>query len=218
MICFNVRSDYNIITYKELLREELKKDLPGTEAQYKMAPGLRLHIKPNTDVKKAAVLILLYPNGDSLSIVFIRRPKYIGIHSGQISLPGGKMEQNDSDLAVTALREAEEEIGINRNDVEILGQLSPLFIPVSNMLVSPVIGYVAAKPVFYAQQGEVVELIETSIEEFLRPGVIQDKIKIIRFTRAIVPYYNIHGYHIWGATAMIISEFTEVLQRIESLR
>jgi len=213
-----VRSDYNIITYKERLREELKKDLPGTEAQYKMAPGLRLRIKPNTFLKKAAVLILLYPNGDSLSTVFIRRPKYVGMHSGQISLPGGKMEQNDFDLAATALRETKEEIGINCNDVEILGKLSQLFIPVSNMLVFPVIGYIAYKPVFYPQQGEVVELIETPVKEFLRPGVIQDKIKIIRFTRAIVPFYNIHGHHIWGATAMIISEFTELLQRIESRR
>jgi 8-oxo-dGTP pyrophosphatase MutT (NUDIX family) len=203
------------ITYKELLREELKKDLPGTGAQYKMAPGLRLRIKPNAIVKKAAVLILLYPVGESLSTVFIRRPKNIGIHSGQISFPGGKMEQDDSDIAVTALREAEEEIGINRHDVEILGLLSRLFIPVSNMLVSPVIGYTAVKPVFHPQRGEVVELIETPVEEFLRPGVIQDKIEIIRFTRAIVPFYNIHGHHIWGATAMIISEFTELLQRLD---
>jgi 8-oxo-dGTP pyrophosphatase MutT (NUDIX family) len=218
LICYSVRPDYNIITYKELLREELKKDLPGTSAQFKMAPGLRLRIKPDSDVKKAAVLILIYPDGDSLSTVFIRRPKYTGMHSGQISLPGGKMEQNDSDLTVTALREAEEEIGINRNDVEILGQLSQLFIPVSNMLVSPVIGYISDKPVFRPQQGEVVELIETPVKEFLQPGVIQFKIKIIRFTRAIVPFYNIHGHQIWGATAMIISEFTELLQRIDSHR
>lgn len=204
------------IAYIELLREELKKDLPGSGAQYKMAPGLRLRIRPGAAVKKAAVLILLYPDGESLSTVFIRRPKYIGIHSGQISLPGGKMEQNDTDIAVTALREAEEEIGINRNDVEILGQLSQLFIPVSNMIVYPVIGFIAEKPIFRPQQGEVTELIETAVEEFLRPGIIQDKIELIRFRRTVVPCYNIHGHRIWGATAMIMSEFTELLQRIES--
>jgi 8-oxo-dGTP pyrophosphatase MutT (NUDIX family) len=201
--------------YKELLREELKKDLPGCEAQYRMAPGLRLRIRPNASVRKAAVLILLYPGGESLFTVFIRRPKYPGIHGGQISLPGGKMEPDDTDLAETALREAAEEIGINQHEVEILGILSHLFIPVSNMLVSPVIGYLAEKPVFRPQPGEVAELIETSVEEFLRPGIIQDKIKIIRLNRAIVPFYNIKGYHIWGATAMIISEFTELLKRIE---
>lgn len=219
--CSPMNDEVNIpihIPYEELIREELKKELPGSEAQYKMAPGLRLKSRSGTSVKKAAVLILLYPKGKSLYTVFIRRPKYFGIHSGQISLPGGKMEQNDTDVAVTALREAEEELGINRQDVKILGQLSPLLIPVSNMLVYPVVGFIADKPIFHPQQFEVAELIETAIEEFLRPGVIQDKIEMIRLTRAVVPFYNIRGHHIWGATAMIMSEFTELLRRIESHR
>ena len=202
--------------YKELIREELKKDLPGSEAQYRMAPGLRLRINPNASVKKAAVLILLYPVEGSLNTVFIRRTKYSGIHSGQISLPGGKMEKTDPDIARTALREAEEEIGINTNTVEILGQLSQLLIPVSNMLVYPVVGYIADKPVFRLQDKEVAELIETPVEELLRPGVVRDKTEIIMFRRAVVPFYNINGNHIWGATAMIISEFTELLKRLES--
>jgi 8-oxo-dGTP pyrophosphatase MutT (NUDIX family) len=204
--------------YKELIREELKKDPPGSEAQYRMAPGLRLRINPNASVKKAAVLVLLYPVEGSLNTVFIRRTQYSGIHSGQISLPGGKMEKIDPDIARTALREAEEEIGINPNDVEVLGQLSKLFIPVSNMLVYPVVGYIADKPVFRPQDKEVAELIETPVEEFLRPGVVQDKTEIILFRRAKVPFYNINGNQIWGATAMIISEFTELLQRIEAHR
>lgn len=206
------------VSYKELLREELKKDLPGHEAQYRMAPGLRIRFKPTTRVKKAAVLLLLYPHKESLCTVFIKRPDYPGIHGGQISLPGGKMEENDLDFTFTALRETEEEIGIKMKEVEILGFLSPLFIPVSNVLVSPVIGFIAEKPVFRPQPGEVEGLIETAIDEFLKPEVVQDKIKIIRLTRAIVPYYNINGHHIWGATAMIISEFTELLRRIENRR
>jgi 8-oxo-dGTP pyrophosphatase MutT (NUDIX family) len=160
------------------------------------------------------VLILLYPHLNSLFTVFIKRPDYPGIHGGQISLPGGKMEVNDSDVAFTALREAGEEIGINRQEVEILGFLTPLFIPVSNMLVSPVIGYTPERPLFQPQPGEVDILIETDIEEFLKPEVVQDKITIIRFTRAFVPCYNINGHHIWGATAMIISEFTELFRRL----
>jgi len=203
-------------SYKERLKEELKKDLPGHEAQYRMAPGLRLRFKPNATVQQAAVLILLYPYKESLYTVFIKRPDYAGIHGGQISLPGGKMEENDPDVIFTALRETEEEIGINRQAIEILGFLSPLFIPVSNMNVSPVIGYAAEKPVFHTQPDEVAGLIETPVEEFLRPGNVQDKIKIIKLTRAIVPFYNINGHHIWGATAMIISEFTELLQRLEN--
>lgn len=204
--------------YIEQLRIELRKELPGPKVQLRMAPGIRLQSKIKTSAKKAAVLILLYPNEQSFFTVFIKRTKYLGIHSGQISLPGGKMEKNDFDIAATALREAEEEIGINRNDVEILGYLSQLLIPVSNMLVYPVIGYIPRRPGFYTHPGEVAELIETSIEEFLRPEVVQNKIEKILFTKAVVPFYNIHGNHIWGATAMIISEFTELLQRIKSDR
>jgi 8-oxo-dGTP pyrophosphatase MutT (NUDIX family) len=204
------------LDYIELLREELGKELPGQEFQLKMAPGIRLQSRTRAAAKKAAVLILLYPNGQSLYTVFIKRTKYLGIHSGQISLPGGKMEKYDADINTTALREAEEEIGINRNDIMILGCLSQLLIPVSNMLVSPVIGYIPYKPNFNMHPGEVAELIETSIEEFLRPEVVQNKIEKILFTKAVVPFYNIDGNHIWGATAMIISEFTELLRRIKS--
>jgi len=181
-----------------------------------MAPGIRLQSRTRAATKKAAVLILLYPTGQSLYTVFIKRTKYLGIHSGQISLPGGKSEKGDPDINTTALREAEEEIGINRNDVIILGRLSQLLIPVSNMLVFPVVGYIPYKPNFSMHPGEVAELIETSIEEFQRPEVVQNKIEKILFTKAVVPFYNINGNHIWGATAMIISEFTELLKRIKS--
>ncbi len=204
--------------YIELIREELRKKLPGPEVQLRMAPGIRLQSRTKSSTKKAAVLILLYPKGRSLFTVFIRRTQYLGLHSGQISLPGGKMEQDDSDISTTALREAEEEIGITRNDVKIVGNLSQLFIPVSNMLVFPVIGYIPYRPDFTKHPGEVDELIETSIDEFLRPGIVQNKIEKILFRKAVVPFYNIDGNHIWGATAMIISEFTELLQRIKSGR
>lgn len=198
------------------MKEELGKKLPGPEAQLRMAPGIRLKSKTRAPTKKAAVLILLYPSRKSLFTVFIRRTKYLGLHSGQISLPGGKMEKDDPDVSSTALREAEEEIGINRNDVRILGYLSQLFIPVSNMLVFPVIGYIPYRPDFTKHPGEVDELIETSVDEFLHPGIVQNKIQKILFRKAVVPFYNIDGNHIWGATAMIISEFTELLQRIKS--
>jgi 8-oxo-dGTP pyrophosphatase MutT (NUDIX family) len=140
------------------------------------------------------------------------------MHSGQISLPGGKMEKSDSDVAETALREAEEEIGIKRNDVSILGYLSQLFIPVSNMLVFPVIGYISYKPVFNPDLVEVNGVIETPIDEFLREGVVQNKTEKILSMDVTVPFYNINGNHIWGATAMIISELTELLWRIRSGR
>jgi 8-oxo-dGTP pyrophosphatase MutT (NUDIX family) len=204
--------------YIELLKKELAKELPGKDFQLRMAPEIRIQRKTKASAKKAAVLILLYPDEQLFFTVFIKRTKYLGIHSGQISLPGGKMEKNDTDISATALREAEEEIGIKRNDVEILGYLSQLLIPVSNMLVFPVIGFIPYRPNFIKQPGEVDELIETSIDMFLHPEVIQKKNEKILFRKAVVPFYNINGNHIWGATAMIISEFGELLQRIKSDR
>lgn len=204
--------------YISLIREELRKKLPGPEVQSKMAPALRLRARKRSAAKKAAVLILLYPNGQSLFTVFIRRTRYLGIHSGQISLPGGKMEKDDTDIASTALRESEEEIGINRNDIVIQGYLSQLMIPVSNMLVYPVVGYLTYRPDFIAHPGEVAEIIETSVDEFTRSEVIQNKIEKILLKKVQVPFYNINGNHIWGATAMIISEFAELLQRIKTGR
>jgi 8-oxo-dGTP pyrophosphatase MutT (NUDIX family) len=204
--------------YIELLKKELAKELPGKDFQLRMAPEIRIQRKTKASAKKAAVLILLYPDEQLFFTVFIKRTKYLGIHSGQISLPGGKMEKNDTDISATALREAEEEIGIKRNDVEILGYLSQLLIPVSNMLVFPVIGFIPYRPNFIKQPGEVDELIETSIDMFLHPEAIQKKNEKILFRKAVIPFYNIDGNHIWGATAMIISEFAELLQRIKSDR
>lgn len=196
----------------------MRKELPGQEAQMRMAPGVRLPGKKRAVIKKAGVLILLYPIEQSLYTVFIRRTKYLGIHSGQISLPGGKMEKTDSDIAVTALRETEEEIGINSSDIIIIGYLSQLLIPVSNSLVYPVVGFIPYRPVFKPDLNEVEGVIETPVDEFLQPEVVQNKIENIMSRKVHVPFYNISGNHIWGATAMIISEFTELLQRIKSDR
>ena len=207
---------FDILLIKEQLKEELRKDLPGIGIQYKMAPGLRMKIRPSVNTKKAAVLILLYPHHGSLCTIFIRRPRYRGIHSGQISLPGGKMELYESDPAETALRETHEEIGINPLEIEILGKLTELHIPVSKILVVPFVGYISERPLFHPHHFEVESMIETSVNEFLKPGTRQEKMKIMFINKAIVPFYNINGHHIWGATAMIISEFVEILKRIDN--
>ena len=105
----------------EKLKDELKKDLPGEKAHVKMAPGIRDYFKPNTKSRKAGVLILLYPKNQELYIAFIRRTEYNGPHSGQISFPGGKAEKVDKDIIDTALRESNEEIGIDPKKVNIFG-------------------------------------------------------------------------------------------------
>jgi 8-oxo-dGTP pyrophosphatase MutT (NUDIX family) len=197
------------------LREELQNDLPGTDHQYKMAPALRINLQKDKARKKAAVLILLYPSGGRIHTVLMQRTDYPGAHGGQVSLPGGKKEERDLDCYSTALRESGEEIGIMPEKVEILGKLTDLFIPVSNILVCPVVGFYLEKPKFKLDPQEVKYIIETPIDHFLVPGIKKSKIRILLFKKALVPYYHIDGHMVWGATAMIISEFEEVLRRID---
>ncbi len=198
-----------------LLREELQKELPGIEYQYKMAPALRLKIRRGESHKNAAVLILLYPSGNRIHTVLMKRSDYRGAHGGQISLPGGKKEEGDSDCISTALRESQEEIGIHPEKIELLGKLTDLFIPVSNMLVCPVVGICGEKPLFKPDHQEVEYLIETPIDHFLEPGMKKNRVRIIFLKKVLVPYYHIDENIVWGATAMIISEFEEVLRRID---
>ena len=112
------------------------------------------------------------------------------------------------------MRESQEEIGIIPERIEILGKLTELFIPVSNMTVCPVVGFIFEKPLFTIDPGEVEYLIEVPVDHFLYPAMKKNKVRLLIFRKALVPYYNLNGHTVWGATAMIISEFEEVLRRI----
>lgn len=199
-------------------------ELPGFSAQKLMAP---LGRKPPSDYmdmgispKKSAVLILLYadPNHFRVKTVFILRTENEGgSHAGQISFPGGGMDESDKNLSETALREAEEEIGVDRNAVSLLGALTPLYIPVSNYMVHPYVGMVNSVPEFKLHPLEVKGLLEVEINDLMaakNKGDIERFIKI-RKGNMQVPCYTINGEIIWGATAMIISEFTEILRRVK---
>ncbi len=198
-------------------------ELPGLESQMKMAPSTRNteilkretsaihHGKKLAPPRKSAVLILFYPKKDSYYIAFIKRAPDNSVHSKQISFPGGKHENADTSIVATALREANEEIGINTNSVKILGQLSSLYIPPSNFDVYPFIGTTNNTPSFRINQ-EVDRLIEVKIETLIN--------KKTRTTRSIdhnsgqsviVPCFVIDNEIIWGATAMIVSELIDIL-------
>jgi 8-oxo-dGTP pyrophosphatase MutT (NUDIX family) len=144
------------------------------------------------------------------------RPEYPGVHSGQISLPGGKFEDSDDSLVFTALREAREEIGINPVKVQIIGQLTEMYIPPSNFMVTPIVGYQTSPPRFRADPKEVARIIEVNLVDLLEKRNIRNKNIRLRTGISIkAPVYFIDGNVIWGATAMILSEFREIVLEIQ---
>jgi len=199
------------------LQSALGKSLPGTDAQWEMASSDRMiknfPRKKRSDSKLAAVLILLYPVNNKICTLFIQRPVYDGVHSGQISFPGGKMEKEDRGLTDTAIREACEEVGLCRDKLQILGSLTPLFIPVSNIEVSPVVAYCKTRPSFIPDSNEVVSLIEAALANFTSPGIVKEKAMTVRDEVIDVKYYDYEGIVIWGATAMILHELLLIMKR-----
>ncbi len=190
--------------------------LPGNSAHQKMAvPGSGLFSSIPDHAKKAAVLILFYHRVDRIFIAFIKRKQYdTDRHGGQISFPGGKMEVEDDYPIQTALREAQEEISIGPG-VEILGILSPLYIPVSNFYVSPVLAWHQdLNPRFTIQENEVDELIEVDLGLILHPSTkTQKSISVLtNYMLKSVPAYEVNGHVIWGATAMILREVEWMLR------
>jgi 8-oxo-dGTP pyrophosphatase MutT (NUDIX family) len=142
----------------------------------------------------------------------MQRPEYDGIHSGQISFPGGKREPSDVDNIHTALREANEETGVDAESISIIGSLTPLFIPVSNMLVTPIVGWTEVKPVFHQHPGEVVFLINADLKKLLDPSIVKIKPFQIHGETIEVKYFDYEGNVIWGATAMILHELLTIIK------
>ena len=201
------------------LRIAVLDPLPGSIAHVKMNPPHRpmeQRIPISGDlVRDSAVLILLWPDADKISTVFILRNEYDGVHSNQIAFPGGKSEREDVDYVATALREAQEEVGIIPDSVTIIGKLSPLYIPVSQFVVYPIIGYTKTIPFFIPDPVEIKEIIPCALFDFLRPDamIIQD-IDIRGRILPNIPCYKMGDKLIWGATAMIFSELLDIIKPI----
>jgi 8-oxo-dGTP pyrophosphatase MutT (NUDIX family) len=203
--------------FAERLKTEISKGLPGTEVQWFLASSDRMikgfPVTPQNDSKAAAIMILLYPKNAGVYTVFIQRPEYDGIHSGQISFPGGKKEDSDIDLIQTAIRETSEEIGVVSTEIKIISSLTPLYIPVSNTLVTPVVGWLEKEPVFKPQEKEVVFIIEANIRTLLDPSIIKTKPFEIRGEMIDIKYFDYQNNTIWGATAMILHELFTLMRR-----
>jgi 8-oxo-dGTP pyrophosphatase MutT (NUDIX family) len=195
------------------IRKQLKKPLPGKEQQYLMSPEFRGDFPSNSIGRNAAVMLCLFQKDNELQLIFIKRRKYDGPHGGQVSFPGGVSEEIDTDLEDTAIRETMEEIGIECERSWVLGALTPLTIPVSNMHVHPFVSFYGKNPEFVPETREVDYLIISSLSELSDPACIKKEKWMLHGMEIEVPYYSVNGEIIWGATAMILCEFLSVISR-----
>ncbi len=203
------------------LEKRIQEPMPGNLAhklmQPRLANGSRIQIKHPNPPKESAVMILLYKKEDKPYFPLIQRPKYEGVHSGQIGLPGGKKESSDSSLIDTALREMEEEIGVMKNKVDIFGHLTPFYVSASNYNVLPVIGRVDHEPPFIPDHREVEEIIHPSVADLIKANNKKEKEVIARGgIKLLSPYFDLFGKTVWGATAMMLSEFVVLMEEFSS--
>jgi 8-oxo-dGTP pyrophosphatase MutT (NUDIX family) len=201
---------------KTYLKEALRGELPGIDAHNKMLPpGRRLKTIDSelSSVKQSSVLLLLFPEGDRLYICLMKRPSTMKDHPGQVSFPGGKIEKYDVSAEITALREAQEEVGIDPSSIEVLGKLSDLFVEVSKFSIQPFLAWSDQKPAFSVNSGEVEELILLPLDNYLNEDIISETELQTVTGMLSVKFYPYNGQIIWGATAMILTELIDILKK-----
>lgn len=197
-------------------------ELLGQEAHYLMAPTERINAINELDIEKrnprwAGVMALFYPNAvtSETMLILILRKTYKGVHSNQVGFPGGKAEAFDNSLEETALRETEEEIGVDRKTIEVVKKLTKIYIPPSNFWVQPFIGITRETPVFIKEEAEVEALIEVPLTEFLLDkSVISQTIDTSYGKMLDVPAFLLNSNVVWGATAMMLSEVKWALKQL----
>ena len=202
------------------LELRLNSPLPGEAAQNLMAPlGSEKYRAVTPDHKVACVLALFFPKNDIWHLGFIERTSDHpnDKHAGQISFPGGSLSPGDASFEYCALRETYEEIGIPPDMIGILGGLTPLFVFVSNFMVYPFVGFTTAYPEFLAQPTEVKNILEVPVNYLLEPKNKGFTDMIIRdAVLKDIPYYDIYGQKLWGATAMMVSELEHIMRSIDT--
>lgn len=200
----------------EELKQKLNQPLPGNFAHQKFSPPNRIVPDENEleilQPKIAAVLVLLFQFNDQLHTVLIERSEYPGVHSKQISFPGGKKEPHDLSLRETAIRECCEEIGSKPEQIEVFGSLSPLYIPPSNFLVHPFLGQYHQNPVFNPDPEEVSNIMITPIKSLYNPKNCRIEEINVRGKKYLCPAFVVQEKVIWGATAMILNEVLEIIK------
>ena len=200
------------------LEAAFRRPLPGHDHFLELSgykrPDLEAARKADPHPRESAVLSLLYNKNGEAHALLMMRPTYEGVHSGQVSFPGVRWETGDADLRATALREFTEETGAPTYEVHVLGALSPVYIPPSRSLVTPYIGVADRIGPFSPDPREVEQLIEAPLALLLRDEILQRREQYIAIMgRAVeIPYYDVMGHVVWGATAMMIAELRELLR------
>ena len=197
------------------LKKRINTNLPGKDSHKKMKISYRNEKKISFNInraKPAAVLLLLFPNNKKICFYLTKRTEKLKYHKGQISLPGGSNEKGES-LLETALRETEEEIGVNKNEISIPGQITPLFIPVTGFMMTPFIGFTSKEPIIKLDSMEVEEVFSVNILDLIN----NDKLithRQLNGRDVTIPYFNLNNQQVWGATSMVLSEFKDMLHLI----
>ncbi|HAI18710.1 MAG: coenzyme A pyrophosphatase [Xanthomarina sp.] len=195
--------------------------LPAEPSQLKMSPPFRdilqkkqRHVMKHA--KKAGVMALFYPNNSKqTNLVLILRKTYNGVHSAQVGFPGGKLEASDASLKEAAVRETFEEIGVPHHCIEVLRELTQVYIPPSNFFVQPYIGISRNTPKFLKQDEEVEAIIEIDLRDFINEeNVVTKTVSTSYSLEVAVPAFNLNGHVVWGATAMMLSEIKDLLKQL----
>jgi len=198
------------------LKIMINNDLPGEESHQKMRVIYDQSIElPFSKINStaAAVLILLYQADNEIYFFLTKRTDELKHHKGQISLPGGSQEGNEK-LIDTALRETQEEIGINKTSISIIGTITPLFVPVTGFMIYPFIGYSLNKLNPKPDPVEVATIFSVNISDLLNKENQTTEKRNIRGYDVQVPYFKLNDYQVWGATSMILSEFRDLIKFI----
>lgn len=171
-------------------------------------------LKVPAGTRDGAALILIYPYNDTIHLPLTVRGSGLRNHTGQVSLPGGRVDEGET-IEEAAVREAEEEIGVMRSQVQVLGRLTPLHIPVSNFLLHPVVGFVEARPIFSRAEWEVARIIEPALSQLRDPATIKREFRTRttdgQAVQIDVPFFDVDSEKVWGATAMVLAEFCAIL-------
>jgi 8-oxo-dGTP pyrophosphatase MutT (NUDIX family) len=196
------------------LQNSLENNLPGKNEQYRMlVKAEQPYTFDNTeeDAIQSAVLLLIYEENGNICFMLTERTQTVEHHRGQISLPGGAQEP-DENLSDTALRETEEELGILVDNIKILGALTPLFVSITGFMIYPFVGVTTVPLNVISEPSEVAAVFSVNMNDLINDTNMKTESRILRGYDVDIPYFSLSGHKVWGATAMILSEFKAILK------